>query len=272
MTTATANETGYASVNGLQMYYEVHGSGPPLLLLHGSFMTVESFGPLLSGLGATRRVIVPEMQAHGRTADIDRPMSFEQLADDAAALLRYLGVEQADIAGYSLGGGIALQIAIRHPELVRKVVPISASLSRRGNYPEVASGISNITPELFDGTPWKATYLRVAPDPDGFPKLVERIKEMSRQTLEWQDAARSITAPVLVIIGDSDGTKPEHAIEMFRLFGGGVMGDLAGMPASQLAVLPGTSHVGILERSSWLLDMIPAFLDAPLVDASREQA
>jgi len=262
--TATAIESGYAPVNGLEMYYEMHGTGRPLLLLHGSFMTVESFGPLLSGLAATRRVIVPELQAHGRTADIDRPMSCEQLADDAAALLRHLGIEQADVAGYSLGGGVALQLAIRHPELVRKVVPISASLSSHGNYPEVAQGIAQITPELFDGSPWKETYLRVAPDPNGFPKLVERIKAMARQPREWVEAARGITTPALIIIGDSDGTKPEHAAEMFRLFGGGVMGGFAGMPASQLAILPGTHHVGILERTSWLLDMIPAFLDAPL--------
>ena len=147
---------------------------------------------------------------------------------------------------------------------MRKLVTISAGLSRRGAYPEVTSGIAHITPELFDGTPWKATYLDVAPDPNGFPKLVDRIKESSQRPQEWLDDARRITAPVLVVIGDSDGTKPEHAVEMFRLFGGGVMGDLAGMPASQLAILPGTHHVGMLERSDWLLAMIPAFLDSPL--------
>lgn len=261
--------TGYASVNGLEMYYEIHGAGRPLLLLHGSFMTVESFSPLLSGLATTRQIIVPELQAHGRTADIDRPMSYEHLADDAAALLRHLDIEQADVAGYSLGGGVALQLAIRHPALVRKLVLVSASLSKQGDYPEVASGIARITPELFDGTPWKETYLNVAPDPAGFPSLVERIKEMSRRPKEWLDEARGIASPVFVVLGDSDGTKPEHAVEMFRLFGGGVMGDLAGIPASQLAILPGTHHVGVLARSDWLVEMITAFLDAPLPEESQ---
>lgn len=270
--TAAMTQRDYASINGLEMYYEIHGVGRPLLLLHGSFMTVESFGPLLSGLAMTRQVIVPELQAHGRTADIERPMRYEHLADDVAALLRQLGIEQADVAGYSLGGGVALQLAIRHPALVRKLVPISASLSSHGNYPDVASGIAQITPELFNGTPWKETYLQVAPNPDGFPNLVERIKEMSRQPREWLDAARGITSPALVIIGDSDGTTPEHAVEMFRLFGGGVMGDLAGMPASHLAILPGTHHVGVLERTGWLLDMIPAFLDAPLPGPRKDPA
>jgi pimeloyl-ACP methyl ester carboxylesterase len=267
MTTATA--AGYAPVNGLRMYYEVHGSGRPLLLLHGAFMTANSFGDLLPGLAARYQVIVPEMQAHGRTGDIDRPITYEQLADDCAALLRHLGIEQADIVGYSLGGATVLQLAIRHPELVRKIVPISASFSTDGWYAEAFSAIAQITPEMFDGTPWKQTYLDVAPNPNDFPTLVEKVKALDSTSMAWPpESIGGIKAPAFVIIGDSDGTKPEHAVDMFRLFGGGVMGDLAGMPASQLAILPGTHHVGMLERSDWLLDMIPLFLDAPLPDES----
>jgi pimeloyl-ACP methyl ester carboxylesterase len=265
----TAPTTGYAPTNGLEMYYEIHGSGRPLLLLHGAFMTANSFGDLLPGLAARYRVIVPELQGHGRTADIDRAITYEQLADDGAALLEHLGIEQADVVGYSLGGAVALQLAIRHPELVRKLVPISASFNTDGWYVEALNAIAQITPEMFDGSPWKQTYLDVAPNPNDFPNLVEKIKALNMATFAWPpEAISGIASPAFVIIGDSDGTKPEHAVEMFRLFGGGVMGDLAGMPASQLAILPGTHHVGMLDRSGWLLDMIPAFLDAPLPEGS----
>jgi pimeloyl-ACP methyl ester carboxylesterase len=265
----TVATTGYAPVNGLRMYYEIHSTGRPLLLLHGAFMTANSFGELLPGLAARYQVIVPEMQGHGRTADLDRPLTYEQMADDCAALLRHLGIEQADVVGYSLGGGIVLQLAIRHPELVRKLVPISASYNTDGWYEESFNAIGQVTPEMFDGSPWKQTYLDVAPNPHGFPNLVEKIKVLNTTRIAWPpEAIRGIASPAFVIMGDSDGTKPEHAVEMFRLFGGGVMGDLAGMPASQLAILPGTHHVGILGRSSWLLDMIPDFLDAPLPEGS----
>jgi pimeloyl-ACP methyl ester carboxylesterase len=263
MTTSTT--TGYAPVNGLEMYYEIHGSGRPVLLLHGAFMTANSFGELLPGLAARYQVIVPELQGHGRTADIDRALSYEQLADDCTALLRHLGIETADLVGYSLGGAIVLQMALRHPELVRKFVPISASFSTDGWYAEAVNAIAQLTPEMFDGSPWKQTYLDVAPNPNDFPKLVEKVKASAKTPIATpRESIGNITAPAFVIIGDSDGTKPEHAMEMFRLFGGGVMGGFTGMPASQLAILPGTHHVGILERSGWLLDMIPAFLDAPL--------
>jgi pimeloyl-ACP methyl ester carboxylesterase len=252
------------------MYYEIHGSGRPLLLLHGAFMTANSFGELLPGLAARYQVIVPEMQAHGRTGDIDRPLRYEHMADDCAGLLRHLGIDQADVIGYSLGGATVLQLAIRHPELVRKLVSISASFNNTdGWYPESLSAIAEITPELFDGSPWKQTYLDVAPNPDDFPRLVDKVKELDLTPFSWPpESIRGITAPAFVIIGDSDGTRPEHAVEMFRLFGGGVMGDLAGMPASRLAILPATHHVGMLQRANWLLDMIPEFLDAPLPEAS----
>jgi pimeloyl-ACP methyl ester carboxylesterase len=255
----------YAEVDGLRMYYEVHGTagtGRPLVVLHGAFMTIELMGDLIPGLARSRQVVAVELQGHGRTADVDRPLTYEGLADDAAALIRHLGIGPADVYGYSLGGGAAIQLAMRHPELVRKLVAVSASYASHGLYPEVAAAIEHTTPELFDGTPWRAAYDRVAPRPGGFAHLVEKMKRLDTTPYDWTpEAIRAIAAPTLIVIGDSDGTRPEHAVELFRLRGGGVAGDVAGLPAAQLAILPGTTHVGILERADLLVPIVGRFLD-----------
>jgi pimeloyl-ACP methyl ester carboxylesterase len=255
----------YAPVNGLALYYEVYGMGRPLVVLHGAFMTIGAMGAVVPALAEIRRVVAVELQGHGRTADIDRPLSYEQMADDTAALLQHLSIEQADVFGYSMGGGAALQLAMRHPALVRKLVVASASSTSDGVYPEVWSSIEQITPELFAGTPWKEEYDRVAPNPDAFPTLVVKLKQLDGQPFTWPpDEIRAIAAPTMVMIGDADGTTPEHAVELFRLRGGGVFGDLAGLPSARLAVLPGTTHVGLIGRADWLASMIAEFLDAPM--------
>jgi pimeloyl-ACP methyl ester carboxylesterase len=248
------------------MYYEIHGTGPgrPLVLLHGGISAIgSSFGEVLPLLAKTRQVIAVEFQAHGRTADIDRDLRFEYLADDVIALLRHLGVESADFFGYSVGSGVAVEIALQAPSLVGKLVLASVSHTREGMHPGVLEGIDLLTPDVMVGTPWEEEYLRVAPDPQHWPVLLEKIKGLNRSYQGWPaDAVRSITAPTLVVVGDSDLVTPEHAVEIFRLFGGGVMGDRPeGPPASQLAVLPGTSHTGIPGRAEWLAPMIDAFLD-----------
>jgi pimeloyl-ACP methyl ester carboxylesterase len=259
----------YAPVNELDMYYEVHGEGRPLLLLHGAYMTADMMGSLATGLATTRQVIVPEMQAHGRTADADRPITYEQMADDTAALMRHLELDQADVFGYSMGGATALQLAIRHPALVRRLVVASAGYRYDSMPPEALAMFPSITPEMFAGSPMESEYKRLAPDPEHFPTLVEKLKTLDTTDFAWpEDDVRGIAAPTLIVLGDSDGVRLEHAVEMFRLRGGGVMGDLAGMPESQLAVLPGTSHFvppgsGVLDRAEWLLAMVPPFLDAP---------
>jgi pimeloyl-ACP methyl ester carboxylesterase len=261
----------YAEVNGLRMYYEVHGTGQPLVVLHGAFMTIGAMGAFVPELAEARQVVAVESQGHGHTADVDRPFSYEQMADDVAALLRHLGIEQADVFGYSMGGGAALQLAMRHPALVRKLVVASASSTSDGVYPEVWSGIEQITPELFAGTPWKEEYDRVAPNPDAFPTLVEKMKQLDGQPFAWPpDEIRAISAPTMVVIGDSDGTTPEHAVELFRLRGGGVFGDLAGLPSARLAILPGTTHVGLIDRADWLVPMIAEFLDAPVPEGAED--
>jgi pimeloyl-ACP methyl ester carboxylesterase len=266
--TATAT-TGYAPANGLDMYYEVHGEpsidNPPLVLLHGAYGTASMFGPLIPGLAANRQVIVPVMQAHGHTADIDRPIRYESMADDVAALLDHLGIAQADVFGFSMGGGIAIRLAMQHPDRVRKLVAASASTTSDGMYPEMLAMIETITPEMFAEAPFYAEYLEIAPDPAGFPTLVEKLKNLDAQPFAWpDDEVRAIPAPTLLIFGDSDVVIPEHMIELFRLRGGGVAGDLVGLPPAQLAILPATTHVGVLERADWILPMIESFLAAPM--------
>jgi pimeloyl-ACP methyl ester carboxylesterase len=253
------HETGYAPVNGLEMYYEIHGAGEPLVVVHGAYMTVELLGRLVPALADSHRVIAVELQGHGHTADIDRPFSYEQFADDTAALLGHLGIDRADVYGYSVGGAVALQLGLRHPRRVRRLVVASAASSSDGAYPEVAAGIENVSPELFDGTPWREAYDRTAPDPSAFPALVEKMTQLDLTPFDWP--IDGLAAPALILIGDADGTRPEHAVEMFRRLGGGVFGDLAAeLPASQLAILPGTTHVGMLERADWIASMVTAFL------------
>jgi len=259
-------QTGYASVNGLDMYYEVHGTGRPLVLLHGALSTTSvDFGAVLPSLAKTRQVIAVEQQSHGHTADIDRLLTTELMAADTAALLRQLGIEEADLFGYSMGAGIALRIALEHPDLVRKLAVASLAHTRDGLHPGLLEGLEQLTPEALAGTPFEQAYAREAPNPEDWPTLVAKVKVLNSQIPDWPaDAIRSITAPVLIIIGDSDIVRPEHAVEMFRLLGGGVIGDVAGLPRSQLAVLPGTTHITLVHRGDWLSSMIGEFLDAPV--------
>jgi pimeloyl-ACP methyl ester carboxylesterase len=260
----------YAEVNGLDMYYEVHGTGRPLVVLHGAYMTIGTMGPVVPALAESRQVIAVELQGHGHTADADRPLTYEQMANDVAALMDHLGLEDTDVFGFSMGGGVALQVAIRHPEVVRKLVVVSVSYTSDGMHPELLEMIPTMTPEIFAGSPLEDAYLRTAPNPEDFPTLVAKLKQLDMQPYAWPpEDIQGIAAPTLFVIGDSDAIRLEHAVELFRLLGGGVMGDLAGLPKSQLAVLPGTTHFvppgsGVLDRALWLLPMIAEFLDVPM--------
>src|SRR5215216_6097286 len=257
------------------MYYEIYGTGHPLVVLHGAYMTIETMGEIVPSLAETRQVIAVELQAHGHTADIDRPLSYEQMADDVTALLAEISIEKADVFGYSMGGGVALQVAVRHPEVVRKLVVASASYTSDGMYPELLEMIPTLTPEVFAGSPIEEAYLRTAPNPNDFTTLVAKMKQLDMEPFAWPpEEIRGIAAPTLLIIGDSDAIRLEHAVALFRLLGGGVMGDLAGLPKSQLAVLPGTTHFvppgsGVLDRAAWLVPIIGAFLDAPIPETQR---
>ncbi len=260
----------YADVNGLRMYYEVHGpanpTGTPLVLLHGAFSQIRTdFSELLPLWAKARRVIAIEQQGHGHTADIDRPLTYKQMADDTAELLKQLGIESTDIFGYSMGGAIALQLAISHPTLVRKWVDMGGAMYRaEGFYPELLPMEAAMTADMMKDTPWKLAYDSVAPNKADFPKLVDKIKALDTKFQGWTaQEVKGIKAPALLIVGDADVVRPEHVIEFFRLLGGGVPGDLKPLPPSQLAILPGTNHEGIVHRTDWLFSMTNAFLDAP---------
>ncbi|WP_440947354.1 alpha/beta fold hydrolase [Methanosarcina sp. T3] len=263
---ANADESGYALVNDLNMYYEIHGTGKPLVLFHGALSATDtSFGKLLPSLARTRQVIVIE-QAHGHTAGAGRPLTIKQMADDTVSLLRQLNIENADFFGYSLGAGIALYIAIRYPDLVRKLVVASVTYNNSGFRPGLLAGMEKLKPENLAGTPWQEEYASIAPNPEDWPTLVEKVKQLDLHIPDLPaEGGQSIKAPTLVIVGDSDIVLPEHAVEMFRLLGG-VPEDIDSIPYSQLAVLPGTAHVTLMEHSDWLLSMIGRFLDSTVPD------
>lgn len=260
----------YVAVNGLNMYYETQGSGRPLVLLHGAFSaTGTSFGKLMPGLAKSRQVIAFDLQAHGRTSDIDRPMSLEQMADDVAAAIQQLGHERADIFGYSMGAGVAFHVAIRHPQVVRKLVLASVSYNMSGMHPGLMEGLGEMTHEALVGSPWHDEYMRIAPKPDDFPKLFAKKSAMDRNIQDIPaETIKAMKAPILLIIGDSDIVRPEHSVELFRLLGGGVAGDMVCLPNSQLAILPGTTHVTVVDRADLLVPMIPVFLDAPMPEGT----
>jgi pimeloyl-ACP methyl ester carboxylesterase len=243
--TATAARADYAKVNGLNMYYETHGKGgTPVVLIHGAFCTIEEcFKTLLPELAKTRRVIAVELQAHGHTADIDRPLSAKQMADDVAALMKQLKIGNADVFGYSMGGSVAFELARRHEKLVRKLVLLGTALDPEGTHPGLLDGVRKLDAEQFKATPWYAAYKKVAPKPEQWSSLVSKISKLDMSG--WKPAElKAIKQPVLFMIGDSDIVTNEHAAKVFRLFGGGVCGDCGGgVPKSQLAIIPGHTHI-----------------------------
>jgi len=275
MTTDKDQQKGYASVNGLNLYYEIHGSGEPLMLLPGGFETVEAMGEIVPQLAATRRVIGVELQGHGHTADIERPLRFELMADDIAALIRHLGLERADIFGFSLGGGVGLQTAIRHPEMVRKLALASTPFKKDGWYPEVLAGMASISVETFAGTPIHEEYLKTSPRPEAWPTFVAKVRQLLSEDYDWAEDVAALKTPILIMVGDADSLRLAHMVEFFGLLGGGKAdGDMNGLSPAQLAVLPATTHVGwappfhgIMTRTELLLPIITEFLDSPMPEA-----
>ncbi|HUI89605.1 MAG TPA: alpha/beta hydrolase [Anaerolineales bacterium] len=264
----------YANVNGLNMYYEVYGKGQPLLLLHGGFGTISMFDAILPTLAENRQAIGVEWQGHGHTADIDRPFSFEQLADDVAALINHLKLENADLLGYSLGGGVALQTAIRHPDLIRRLVVVSAPCKSDGWYAEVHAGQKSIHAEsakAWVGSPMHQAYVSVAPKPDDWIQFVAKASRMVGQDYDWSKDPASIKAPMMIAVGDADAVRPAHAVEFFELRGGGQREagwDRSGMPNARLAILPGITHYDII-TSPALAEAVISFLDAPMPERNR---
>ncbi len=265
MTTNTNNSAGkYAQVNGINLYYEIHGTGKPLIMLHGGFGTFETFAALLPTLTLNHQVIGVDLYGHGRTALTDRPFSFEHIADDIAALIQYLGLEKVDLLGYSFGGAVALQTVIHHPELINKLVVISSPFKRTGWHPEMQAGMTSIAPEFFVGTPLHNAYTSVAPKPEDFSRFVAEMKETMGQDYDWTEQVSALKVPILIIAGDADGLPPSHAAAFFALLGGGLKD--AGwngehLISSQLAILPGATHYNIVFRADLLLPVLLPFLD-----------
>jgi pimeloyl-ACP methyl ester carboxylesterase len=254
----------YADVNGLHMYYEVHGTGRPIVLIHGAFCTIEGcFAPLVKLLAKSRQVIAVELQGHGHTADVDRPLATPTMADDVAALLGKLKITNADIYGYSMGGGVAVQLALRHPKLVKTLVLAGSALTKEGAQPGSIDMIRAIKPEQMENTIFHDAYKKASPHPQKFRTLVAKIQKLDTLDGFKLDEVKKIKVPVLFLIGDADFATVEHGAQVLRLFGGGAFGD-TGQPRakSQLAILPGTSHVDLINRADWIVQLMTPFLAA----------
>ena len=264
-------KNGHVDAAGAAIHYQLYGdlkSGrTPLLVLHGAFMSADAMKPLIDPLAATRPVIAIDARGHGRSGGVDGPLSYDRMADDAAAVLAKLGVQKADVLGYSMGGSTAVALAVKHPDKIGKQVILSATSRLDGWYPEVLAGISKLTPDIFAGSPIDTEYKRLSPTPEKFPTLVSNIKSLDATPFGWSDAAvRAIPGRTMVIIGDADGVTLDHAIQLFKLRGGGdvsaaTQGFLTAAPKARLAILPATSHIGIMGEIPAIAAMVTPFLD-----------
>jgi len=259
MTAPALAET--VEVNGMQMYYEVSGSGDPLVVLHGAYMNIPAMGEIIERLADSNTVYALEFQGHGRTTDIDRPITYENLADDVAAFMDAVSLESANVFGYSMGAAAGLQLAIRHPDRVEKLAMASGGFDAGGWQPEFVAMIPMMTPEMFVGTGMEDAYRELAVDPEGFPALVEKLIQLEKEPMAWGEDVAELDLPVLIIAGDSDVSTNEHQVELFRLLGGGAMGDMgAPLPQARLAILPATSHTAVINQAELLEIFIDQFL------------
>jgi pimeloyl-ACP methyl ester carboxylesterase len=260
----------YADVNGINLYYETHGEGRPVVVLHGGLGSSELFVPALPALAGKYQVILPDLQGHGRTADIDRPIDLRLMAGDVAALIGHLGLEQPAVVGYSLGGGVAFHTAVQHPDLIEKLVLISTNIRRSAIYPEMLAQqgqVSAASVEFMKQTPMYQVYQRVAPRPDDFGRLLDKVGQSMAKDFDFSDEVRGLKVPTLFACADADMFPPSHAVEVFEMLGGGQRDGgwmSEGRPAGghQLAIIPGATHYNI-DQSPVLAAAILAFLDTP---------
>jgi pimeloyl-ACP methyl ester carboxylesterase len=252
-TSDTAGNGQYAEVNGINLYYETHGDGRPMILLHGGLGSGEMFGPILPALADHHRVILPDLQGHGRTADIDRPLDVRLMADDIAALIDHLGLEKPDVVGYSLGGGVAMHTAFKYPEKIRRLVAASANIRRDAIYPEMLGQqeqVSAAAAEFMTDTPMYQLYHKVAPRPEDFPVLLDKIGASMAKDFDFTDEVRALRVPTLIVAADADMAPPSHYIEVFKLLDGGLrdggwMGEGRPQGGHALAILPGFTHYDV---------------------------
>lgn len=249
------------SINGMEMYYEVSGEGDPLVVLHGAYMNIPTMGEIIPRLAETHKVYALEFQGHGRTTDIDRPITYPNLAGDVAAFMDAVGIEKADVFGYSMGAAAGLRLAIDHPEKVDQLVAASVAYDTSGWQPAFVEMIPSMTPDMFAGTPMEDEWKKLAPNPDGFRAFAEKLIALEHEPMAWGDEVKKMKAPVLIIAGDADVSTLEHNVALFRLLGGGVMGDMGQpLPASRFAVLPATSHTAVINQVDLLHGFVEPFL------------
>lgn len=260
----TEPQTGYAPIGDLRMYYEIHGAGgTPLLLLHGGLFDIDlQFGQVLPELATGRQVIATEFQGHGHTNDIDRPLSTAGLTEDVVELLQHLGLTQVDVFGFSIGAAVALQLAIEHPELVRRAVISSVVFHPDGERGQNTEAVGSMTVEMIAGTPMEAAHRAKSPNPEKLQDLLDKLGGFQAGPGWSDEAIQGYPAPTLFTVGDADMVKLDHAVRFLRLRGGDVNGDFDGVPASHLAVFPGTTHFGGMARTDLVLPVVTAFLDA----------
>ena len=257
----------HADVNGVSLHYEEHGSGEPLVLLHGGIGNSEMFGAIMPALSASRRVIAVDLQGHGATADVDRPLRPETMADDVAALIANLGLDRADVMGYSLGGLVALRTAIQHPQRVRRLVLVSVGFRRDGSHPEVVENMDRFSPEMADmlaQSPLYESYARRAPRVEDWPVLIAKTSEALKDDYDWTADVERLETPTMLVFADADSVRPAHIVEFYGLLGGGLRDanwDGSLRPTARLAILPGTTHYDIF-ASPALAPAVAGFLDA----------
>lgn len=277
-TFAQSEETGpsgYISANGINYYYEVHGESDqsveassqedPLLLLHGGLGSIDMFEPILPLLTENRQVVGVDLHGHGRTELGDRPVSYTDMGDDLAVLLEELGYDQVDVMGYSMGGGVALRLAIQHPEAVRRLVPVSAGFASEGFYPEIIQQQKQVSAEAAEAmkeTPMYQSYKEIAPNPEDFPKLLDRMGELMDKSYDWSEEIKKLEMPVMLVYGDSDMFRPEHIVEFYQLLGGGLKDagwQRENMSQNRLAILPNLTHYEIFMAPQLAETVLPFF-------------
>jgi pimeloyl-ACP methyl ester carboxylesterase len=257
-------------VNGMKMYYEVSGKGEPIVVLHGAHMNIQTMGEIIPQLAKTHTVYALEFQGHGRTEDIDRPINYENLADDVAAFMDKVGLAKADIFGYSMGAATALQVAIRYPDKVDQLITASAGYDESGFQPAYLAFLPEMTFETFAS--FEEDWRKLAPNPEGFAAFIDKMIALEHVPLHWEEAVKQLKNPVLLIAGDADVVTLEHVVGMFRLLGGGVMGDMGTpLPASRFAVLPASSHTAVITQVPVLLAFIEPFLKGETPKGMFEQ-
>jgi pimeloyl-ACP methyl ester carboxylesterase len=254
-------EGNRVEINGMQLYYEVSGAGDPLIVLHGSQMSIPRMSEIVARLDDTHQVYALELQGHGRTTDIDRPITYPNLASDVAEFMNAVGIEKADIFGYSMGATTGLRLAIDYPAKVDQLVFASGQYDLEGLQPAFREAIPNLTVEQFVSPPLEEEYRALAPNPEGFPALVEKLIALEQEPMAWGEEVAELDGAVLIIVGDADGTTLEHNVAMFRLLGGGVMGDTdEPLSTSRLAILPATPHTAVISQTELLMEVIVPFL------------